>query len=112
MSIALQAAELRQRLGELGALDITHPSGRFMLNLSRAIDRLVALRLQVGGHVCGACNMLSRCWVTRGGQILYQILRCCSWYTTVAPIMQPTTFIKGSTSSDRPHDASDNRVNP
>lgn len=47
-----QAAALRLRLGELGALDITNASGRFMLNLSRAIDRFVALRLQVWCVVC------------------------------------------------------------
>lgn len=42
-----QAEGIKQSLGELGALNINIPSGRFMLNLSRSIDRLVALRLQV-----------------------------------------------------------------
>lgn len=39
-------------MGELGALNIYNPSGRFMLNLSRSIDRLMAHRLQVGGCLC------------------------------------------------------------
>lgn len=43
----VQVEAFSQRLGELAAFDVQNPSGRFMLNLSRAIDRLVALRLQV-----------------------------------------------------------------
>ncbi|GAX83706.1 hypothetical protein CEUSTIGMA_g11131.t1 [Chlamydomonas eustigma] len=42
-----QAELLMARMGELAAFDIDNPSGRFMLNLSRGIDRFVALRLQV-----------------------------------------------------------------
>lgn len=45
-----QQADLVKRFGELCAFDVLNPSGRYMLNLSRAIDRLVALRLQVGGR--------------------------------------------------------------
>ena len=35
------------RLGDLGALDIDNPAGRFNLNLSRSVDRFIAMRLQV-----------------------------------------------------------------
>jgi hypothetical protein len=51
-----QCAAIRNHLGDLGALDLTHPSGRFILNLSRAPDRLIALRLQ-------ECACLERPWL-------------------------------------------------
>ncbi len=47
-----QAASVRAHLEELGALDIERPTGRYNLNLSRSIDRLMALRLQVRGRRC------------------------------------------------------------
>ncbi|GAX72927.1 hypothetical protein CEUSTIGMA_g382.t1 [Chlamydomonas eustigma] len=42
----LQAEMLMARMGELAAFDIDNPSGKFMLNLSRGIDRFIAMRLQ------------------------------------------------------------------
>ncbi|KAF5832617.1 hypothetical protein DUNSADRAFT_11434 [Dunaliella salina] len=42
----MQAEVIKHSLGKLGALNIQNPSGRFMLNLSRSVDRLMALRLQ------------------------------------------------------------------
>ena len=38
-----------KQVGDLAAFDIDNPSGRFMLNLSRAVDRLFAIRLQASG---------------------------------------------------------------
>ncbi len=38
--------ELMNQLGDLAAFDIDNPSGRYMLNLSRSVDRFVAMRLQ------------------------------------------------------------------
>jgi hypothetical protein len=35
------------RFGDLVALDMGRPTGRYNLNLSRTVDRLVALRLQI-----------------------------------------------------------------
>jgi len=35
-----------RQLGDLAAFDIDNPSGRFMLNLSRRVDRFIAMRLQ------------------------------------------------------------------
>lgn len=42
-----QVEMMIQRLGELAAFDIHNCSGRFMLNLSRSLDRFMAMRLQV-----------------------------------------------------------------
>ncbi|EFJ52507.1 hypothetical protein VOLCADRAFT_86673, partial [Volvox carteri f. nagariensis] len=42
-----QQASLRERVGDLVALDMTRPMGRYTLNLSRQVDRFVALRLQL-----------------------------------------------------------------
>ncbi|GIL94432.1 hypothetical protein Vretimale_623 [Volvox reticuliferus] len=42
-----QQAALRERVGDLVALDMTRPMGRYTLNLSRQVDRFVALRLQL-----------------------------------------------------------------
>ena len=50
----MQIEGIMQRLGDLAAFDIDNPSGRFMLNLSRATDRFIAMRLQVSkGGVWG-----------------------------------------------------------
>ena len=46
----MQIEGIMQRLGDLAAFDIDNPSGRFMLNLSRATDRFIAMRLQVSGE--------------------------------------------------------------
>jgi hypothetical protein len=53
---------LIKSLGELAAFDITNPSGRYMLNLSRSLDRLIAMRMQ-------EASALENSWRTvRGGR--------------------------------------------
>ncbi|GFR42396.1 hypothetical protein Agub_g3268, partial [Astrephomene gubernaculifera] len=42
-----QQEALRAKVGDLVALDMTRPMGRYTLNLSRQVDRFVALRLQL-----------------------------------------------------------------
>ncbi len=48
--MSLQIDMLMERLGELAAFDIDNAAGRYMLNLSRSLDRFMAMRLQVGAQ--------------------------------------------------------------
>ncbi len=61
MASSLQIEMLMQRLGELAAFDIDNAAGRYMLNLSRSLDRFMAMRLQVSvGHAAWSSTVV---WV-------------------------------------------------
>ena len=49
----MKVESFMKQVGDLAAFDIDNPSGRFLLNLSRTVDRFIAMRLQASGLSAG-----------------------------------------------------------
>lgn len=84
----MQIEGLMQRLGDLAAFDVDNPAGRFSLNLGRAVDRFIAMRLQVRGPWG---RMEREAWFVRvSAPVYFSSHLTVAGHTSVVALMAPS----------------------